>query len=162
MRKKGYNICEVPFTYKQRIAGESKTNVPKYLAKYLKKVMEIRWNSFKAYSEEYIERGLNRQYINNNPKKPGVRAKMIGNIQVPVNFCLTLWAKTPVLNLCYEFLALNFPRGIVGFMLRRFFWGSKLKRIGKDCFIDYGTTIMGAENISIGDCVHVDERCSLI
>lgn len=159
--KRGYEIKEIPFVYKDRVGGKTKTSIPKYLIKYFFKVLSLKWNSWALYSKEYISRGLSRDYLDSG-SKPHSLTNMIYFLQVPLFLLMSIPCRIPISDLMCNFVATNFPRGIVGFFLRGVYWKTKLGGMGENCFVDYGTTIMGPENVFLGNNVHIDERCSVL
>lgn len=48
-----------------------------------------------------------------------------------------------------------------GYALRRLYYRPILRHLGKNCLIDVGVLIQGAENISIGDYCWIDAYCQL-
>lgn len=162
-KRRGYEVKEIPFIYKSRIGGKSKTNIPKYLMTYLKKVLELKWDSWMLYDMNFISRGLARDYLDTGKEfKPTLLGRLIYFFQVPFYLVMSIPCRIPVLDLMFNFIATNCPRGITGFVLRGIYWKTKMGGMGKNCFMDYGTSVMGAENVFLGDNVHIDERCSML
>jgi serine acetyltransferase len=63
----------------------------------------------------------------------------------------------PIVNMICSFMAINWDRGIVGFVLRGVYWKTKLGHMGVDVFIDRGVTFYPeTKNISIGNHCHID------
>ena len=161
--KRGYSVKEIPFVYKRRIGGESKTNISKYLIKYFLKVLSLKWDSWILYSIDFISRGLIRDYLDTGKEiKPTWLGMSIYFLQVPFYLIMSIPCRLPILDLMFNFVATNCPRGITGFVLRGIYWKTKMGGMGKNCFMDYGTSVMGAENVFLGNNVHIDERCSML
>ncbi|MDV2502404.1 MAG: acyltransferase [bacterium] len=53
-------------------------------------------------------------------------------------------------------LVANYMPGPAGYAIRRILYRWKLKSLGKNCILDVGLRIAGAENISIGDYTWID------
>jgi len=160
--KRGYNVVEVPFKYSSRIGGRSKTNIPKYLWKYFWKIIDIRVRSWKVFSDDFIQRGINADFIEEVEVEVGSIAKVVGWLQIPIYLLMCFPARIPILEQFFGLAAINWPRGIVGFWLRTCYWRPKLGGCGSNCFFDYGMTIFGSENVFLGNNVHIDERVSMI
>ncbi len=54
---------------------------------------------------------------------------------------------------------LMYMPGPTGIALRRLYYRRAFRRCGKNLFIDVGVSISGAEFISVGDNVHIDQYC---
>ena len=157
--KRGYKVKEIPFVYKDRIGGESKTNIPKYLWKYFWKVIGLKLDSWKLYSKEYIYRGLHGQYVSgvNYDIKKDFLTDLIDVIQIPIYFMGYL------LSYVCGSAIIDWNRGIVGFFLRSCFWKRRLAYAGKDAFIDKGVTIFPfPENVYIGEGSFIDTNVTII
>jgi len=161
--KRGEKVCEIPFVYTSRIGGKSKTNIPKYLIKYFMKVLSIKLDSWRLYGRDYIVRGLARDYVESSEAiKSTFWVEIIYFLQVPLFLLMSIPCRIPFLEVLCNFVATNFPRGIIGFFLRGVYWKTRLGGMGNNCFFDYGTSCMGPENIYLGNNIHIDERCSLV
>jgi acetyltransferase-like isoleucine patch superfamily enzyme len=161
--KRGCRIKEIPFVYRERIGGKSKTNIPKYLIKYFMKVLSIKFDSWRLYGRDYIIRGLARDYVESSESiKNTVWTEIIYFLQVPLFLIMSIPCRIPILEVLCNFIATNFPRGIIGFFLRGVYWKTRLGGMGNNCFLDFGVNIMGPENVYLGNNIHIDERCSLV
>lgn len=49
--------------------------------------------------------------------------------------------------------------GSTGILLRRYYYQKKFKQCGKNLIVGIGVKITGAEHISVGDNVHIDDYC---
>ena len=163
IEKRGMIIKEIPFVYKPRIGGKSKTNILKYLIKYFFKVWSIKFDSWRLYEREYIVRGLARDYVeSSNTIKNTIWTEIVYFLQVPLYLLMSVPCRIPLLEVLCNLIATDFPRGRIGFFLRGVYWKTRLGGMGNNCFFDYGTSCMGPENIYLGNNVHIDERCSLV
>jgi len=57
--------------------------------------------------------------------------------------------------------AIVYAPGVAGYAIRRFYYGHRLKHLGKNSLIDVGVIFVGERNISIDDYVWIDRYCGL-
>jgi galactoside O-acetyltransferase len=161
--QRGCRIKEIPFEYESRSGGKSKTNIPKYLIKYFMKVLSIKFDSWRLYGRDYIVRGLARDYVESSEAiKNTIWTEIIYFLQAPLYLVMSIPCRIPILEVLCNLIATAFPRGIIGFFLRGVYWKTRLGGMGNNCFLDSGVSMMGSENIYLGNNVHIDERCSLV
>jgi len=58
----------------------------------------------------------------------------------------------------FELFIKNFP-GTLGFVLRRVYYKLRLKKLGKNVFIDIGVSFIGYKSIEINDFCYIDKYC---
>lgn len=58
-------------------------------------------------------------------------------------------------------MLITYMPGGTGYTLRRLYYHHILCQLGKNCLIDVGVSIKGAENVSIGDYCWIDSYCQL-
>lgn len=68
----------------------------------------------------------------------------------------------PLISSFYESFARTFSRGAPGFFLRGAYYKTRLKRMGKNVFIDVGVTIWEPGNVEIGDNSHIDTYVTML
>ena len=89
-----------------------------------------------------VEVSAFKNFINN--QKINFYTYLILIIKIPLEFI--------------EFLIRYIP-GPVGFVLRRYYYKTRLKKVGSNVFIDVGVHFIGHKNISLDDFVYVDKYC---
>jgi len=115
------------------------------------------------YDDEYIGRAIKGEYVEYN-----------GEGEIHLNFLqkillyilkfgmvisygiIFVLCRLPLLSSLYETFARIYSRGAVGFFLRGAYYKNKLKRMGKNVFIDLGVTIWEPGNVEIDDCSYLD------
>ena len=68
----------------------------------------------------------------------------------------------PFFSSVVEIIARIYSRGAVGFFLRGAYYKNRLKRMGKNVFIDVGVTIWEPGNVEIGDYSFVDTYITIL
>jgi acetyltransferase-like isoleucine patch superfamily enzyme len=89
--------------------------------------------------------------------KSKVLAEVLCTMQSPIFTLLSLPCRIPVLEEIFANTAINWPFSTLGFILRSIYWKTKLEGMGLDVFIDRGVSIRGANNITVGSNVYIDE-----
>jgi acetyltransferase-like isoleucine patch superfamily enzyme len=114
--------------------------------------------SWKLYSKKYIEKGLNgRAEYTDYSKTVSFLITLLYYVQVPVFWLLSIPCRIPIIDQIYEFVASNWKRGTIGFILRGIYWKVKIKTMGQDVFVDKGVSFFpDAKMVEIGNNVHVD------
>jgi len=113
--------------------------------------------SYFLYSKKYINKSLNKDISYETSKQDNFWSFFLYYLQYPLFLMLSIPCRIPLLDQVCEFVATNYPRGIVGFALRGIYWKTKLKKIGRDVFIDRGVSFFpNTKKIEIGNECHFD------
>ena len=94
--------------------------------------------------------------MNKPPLEYNAFKKFIDNNHFSIKFIFFALIKIP-----FDFIELiikNFP-GSLGFLLRRIYYKLRLKKMGKNVFIDIGVNFFGYNNIEIDDFCYIDKYC---
>lgn len=163
--KRGYSVVELPFGYKKRIGGESKTNISKYLKTYFKKVWRLKFKDWKFFTKGYIGRAFKEDWTGEGADKPLSPAKQklvnfIDSAQMMPNIALLIFFKVPVLRSLAEYFVRGWGRSVIGFYIRASYFKTKLAFMGQDVFIDSGVLFFGPERIYIDDGAFLDKDTS--
>ena len=122
--------------------------------------------SFLLYDDAFIARAIKGAYTDDSPVRLGppgklllwlVKAAMAGCQCVIFVIC-----KVPVLASLFETFARVYSRGAMGFFLRGAYHKCRLKRMGRNVFIDVGVTIWEPGNVEIGDNAHLDTYVTVL
>ncbi len=70
--------------------------------------------------------------------------------------------RIPLVSSLYETFARCYSRGGLGFFLRGAYYKNRLRRIGRNVFIDVGVTIWSPENVEIDDYSHIDTYVTIL
>jgi len=157
-------ILEVPFTYKPRIGGKSKTKIAKYLRVYFGKVLTLRLDHTRPFSKRYITRGLVGDWIGEDWESEvlsviqRISRELVWWGQIPAAGILSQCLKVPIFA---EWWARTMGRGIPGFFLRACFWRTRLAFGGQDVFIDQGVTVFGPSHCVIDDGSFIEKGATL-
>lgn len=162
--KMGYVIEEIPFRHGERMGGKSTTNIPKYLLMFFKRIMRIKLDRYRPFSETYIARALSGQYAAETASSnSNWNVSVLYNMQIPLSLFFGLMAFLPVFSSVFSMFAQNYPSGIIGFFLRNMYWRNKLGYCGQDVFIDQGVIIYpNARSVRIDRGTYIDMGAKLI
>ncbi len=122
--------------------------------------------AFMLYDDEYIMRAVKGRY----QVEDELRVTLPDRLAVAVlksgmaicYFFIWIVCKIPVLSSLYETFARSYSRGAVGFFLRGAYYKNRLKRMGKNVFIDVGVTIWQPGNVEIDDYSFVDTYVTIL
>ena len=114
------------------------------------------FNSWVLFSPEYVERGLQGDFIHHGKYKVSFLAYCLYYLQIPFYGFLWILSVTPMMNQFYETIARCWSRGIVGFFLRGAYWKANLGSCGINVFVDQYASAFGMRNIHIKNDVHID------
>lgn len=115
--------------------------------------------SWYLYSEQFINKGLEKDISYNNADKVSIWSKIIYHCQPLLFFLLSIPCRIPIIEGLCGFVAINYQRGIVGFLLRGIYWKTKMGEMGQNVFIDqYVTIYPNAKNIFVGNNVYIETK----
>jgi serine acetyltransferase len=114
------------------------------------------------FSREMICNGMSGNFIFNERKKTGILIDIIYYFQYPLFWLMSIPCRIPIVSELCGFFAINWTRGILGFILRGVYWKIKFGRMGIDVFIDRGFTAYNfTKNIIIENTVHLDTNVTI-
>lgn len=155
-------IKEVPFTQSERIGGESKTVIRKYIKTYLGKVFKLKLDRYRLFSKNFISRALSNDWMGEKKPKMSFMTGVIDILQFPVCMFGVFICKIPLLSNVLEIVSRIWGKSRIGFLLRGIYYKSKLGFMGIDVFIDQGVTILNPEKVFIDDECLIDQDTQLI
>jgi intein/homing endonuclease/serine acetyltransferase len=95
--------------------------------------------SLRPYSKHFIQRGLSGDFVEEEDEPtPGAVATILYYLQIPLCLICIIPTYIPLVDQVYGLIAINWPRGIVGFWLRNTYYRTKVASLGEDCFFDQG------------------------
>jgi len=115
------------------------------------------------YDDEYIARAIKGQYADYGGERE-IRLNfgqkiMLYILKYSMVVCYAIifvLCRLPLISSLYETFARTYSRGAVGFFLRGAYYKNKLKRMGKNVFIDMGVNIWEPGNVEIDDYSFLD------
>lgn len=119
------------------------------------------------YDDVYIARVIKGQYQGEDSALTlGALEKclvMMVKAGMAAGYCV-IWVlcHIPIVSSLYETFARCYSRGGLGFFLRGAYYKNRLKRIGRNVFIDVGVTIWRPENVEIDDYSHIDTNVTIL
>ncbi len=121
---------------------------------------------FLPYDDDYIIRGIKGSYQLEDQLvvRPTDRIAVL-ILKLGMAACyLVIWiiCRIPLLSSLYETFARTFSRGALGFFLRGAYYKNRLKKMGKNVFIDLGVNIWQPENVEIDDCAFIDTYVTIL
>jgi acetyltransferase-like isoleucine patch superfamily enzyme len=118
------------------------------------------------YDDEYIARAIRGEYSTELATRLNLSERMMAltlKSGMAVAYAgILILCHIPFLSLLLETFVRTFSRGAVGFFLRGAYYKNRLKRMGKNVFIDVGVTIWTPENVEIDDGAHIDTNVTIL
>jgi acetyltransferase-like isoleucine patch superfamily enzyme len=118
------------------------------------------------YDDEYLVRALKGKYqVEDEMHVTFLDKLVVAFLKSGMAACYLLICfvcKIPILSSLYETLARTYSRGAVGFFLRGAYYKNRLKRMGKNVFIDVGVTIWEPGNVEIDDYSFIDTYVTIL
>ena len=115
------------------------------------------------YDDEFIARAIRGQYAEYGGRDDFslnfMQKILLYILKSGMIICYALiWiiCRIPVFSSLFETFARTYSRGSVGFFLRGAYYKNKLKRMGKNVFIDMGVSIWEPGNVQIDDYSFLD------
>ncbi len=122
--------------------------------------------SFLLYDDAVIARGIKGAYSDDGPVALGpLEQLLLGLAKAGMAICQCLIfviCKIPVLASLFETFARVYSRGAAGFFLRGAYYKTRLKRMGRNVFLDVGVTIWQPGNVEIDDGAHLDTYVTVL
>jgi acetyltransferase-like isoleucine patch superfamily enzyme len=120
----------------------------------------------RLYDNNYILRAVKGRYQAEDEIKPFFTDKLVVIIiQSGMLLCygvITIISHIPIISSCFETFTRIFSRGALGFFLRGAYYKNKLKRMGKNVFIDVGVIIWEPGNVEIDDNTFIDSYVTMM
>lgn len=121
------------------------------------------------YDDEYIARAIVGQYadyegqceIHLNPLQK-ILFYILKYGMVACYGIIFVLCHVPVVSSLFETFARIYSRGAVGFFLRGAYYKNKLKRMGKNVFIEVGVTMWEPGNVEIDDYAFIDTYVTIL
>ena len=118
------------------------------------------------YDDEYLVRALKGKYqVEDEMHVTFLDKLVVAFLKSGMAACyllICIVCKIPILSSLYETLARTYSRGAVGFFLRGAYYKNRLKRMGKNVFIDVGVTIWEPGNVEIDDYSFIDTYVTIL
>lgn len=121
------------------------------------------------YDDEYIERvikGRYSEYVGQGEIHLNLLEKVLFYIlkfgMIIIYGIIFVICRIPILSSLFETFARTYSRGAIGFYFRGAYYKNKLKRMGKNVFIDLGVTIWEPGNVEIDDYSHLDTYVTVL
>jgi acetyltransferase-like isoleucine patch superfamily enzyme len=118
------------------------------------------------YDDEYIIGAIRRDYSGAAEIRPSIRERLFLYVlkfgMAVVYGLVFVVCRIPLLSSIFERFARTYSRGAVGFFLRGAYYKNRLKKMGRNVFIDLGVTIWMPENVEIGDYSHIDTYVTIL
>ena len=119
------------------------------------------------YDDEYIARAIAGQYQEHGGEihLNALQKVLLYILKYGMMACygiIFVLCHIPVLSSLVETFARTYSRGAVGFFLRGAYYKNKLKRMGKNVFIDVGVTMWEPGNVEIDDYSHIDTYVTIL
>jgi acetyltransferase-like isoleucine patch superfamily enzyme len=126
-------------------------------------MIEIMNDNWKLYSRKFIEKGLSGDV---SYEMSSVKNTFLGGVTYSVQSVIFILMSIPcrifIIDQFCEFIATNWGRGIVGFLLRGIYWKTKMGSMGQNVFIDRWVSICpSAKNVYLGNNIHIESHVSL-
>jgi acetyltransferase-like isoleucine patch superfamily enzyme len=122
--------------------------------------------SFVLYDDEYLVRALKGKYqVEDEMHVTFLDKVSVAVLKSGMAICyllICIICRIPILSSLYETLARTYSRGAVGFFLRGAYYKNRLKRMGKNVFIDVGVTIWEPGNVEIDDYSFIDTYVTIL
>lgn len=122
--------------------------------------------SFLLYDDDFIARGIKGAYTDDRPVVLGPLEKLLfWLVKAGIAACQCLIfviCRIPLLSSLFETFARSYTRGALGFFLRGAYYSNRLKKMGRNVFLDLGVTIWQPENVEIGDGAHIDTYVTIL
>jgi acetyltransferase-like isoleucine patch superfamily enzyme len=118
------------------------------------------------YDDIYIRRSIKGDYRGLNDIDLNIfETILMLLVKLGMSVCqvmIFVICNTPIISSLFETFARCYSRGAVGFFLRGAYYSNKLKRMGKNVFIDVGVTIWEPKNVEIDDETHLDTYVNVL
>lgn len=122
--------------------------------------------SFLLYDDEFLARGIKGAYTDDTPVALNpVERLLFWLVKAGMAACqivIFVICKIPLLSSLFETFARSYSRGALGFFLRGAYCSNRLKKMGRNVFLDLGVTIWQPENVEIGDGAHIDTYVTIL
>lgn len=160
--RRGLKIKEIPFTHANRIGGNSKTNVLKYIRTYLGKVFHLKVDEYRLFTSEYISRALSNDWTGEKKNKKTLLSGLINFFQFPICVFGVLFCRIPIMSNLLEMVSRIWGKGRIGFLLRAIYYKTKLGFMGVNVFIDQNVTMLNPGRIFIDNNSLIDQGVQII
>jgi acetyltransferase-like isoleucine patch superfamily enzyme len=118
--------------------------------------------SWYLYSEFFINKALFKDISYKANTRKTYISKILYFVQPLVFLIASVPCRMPILDQICEFVATNWSRGLIGFILRGVYWKTKIGDMGQDVFIDrYVTIYPDTKSVFIGNNVHIDSQVTI-
>ena len=118
------------------------------------------------YDDEFIARAIRGEYTGAQERRLSLSGRILVRIlqsgMAVAYGGIFILCHIPLVSLLFETFARTFSRGAIGFFLRGAYYKSRLRRMGKNVFIDVGVTIWTPENVEIDDGSHIDTNVTIL
>ena len=122
--------------------------------------------SFMLYDDNYIVRAIRGKYQAEDEINPNFADwLLVGIMKAGMLVCYSVvfvLSRIPIVSSLFETFARTYSRGAVGFFLRGAYFKSKLKKMGKNVFIDVGVVIWEPGNVEIDDNSFIDTYVTIM
>lgn len=122
--------------------------------------------SLMLYDSEYIARAVKGRYQQEDEISLTFLDRLLIQFlkagMVSCYLAIAILCRIPLLSSLYETFARSYSRGAVGFFLRGAYYKNKLKKMGKNVFIDVGVTIWEPGNVEIDDHSFIDTYVTIL
>jgi acetyltransferase-like isoleucine patch superfamily enzyme len=122
--------------------------------------------NFPLYSDDYIARAIKGKHQLEDEIHIDIITRLQSEgIKIGMYFCygiIIILSHIPIVSSFFETFARTYARGAVGFFLRGSYYKNKLKKMGKNVFIDVGVVIWEPENVEIDDCTFIDTYVTMM
>jgi len=122
--------------------------------------------NFVLYDDQYIARALKGRYqLEDEIHLNFMDRCLIEVIKIGMIIChgiISILCRIPLLSSLYETFARTYSRGAMGFFLRGAYYKNRLKKMGKNVFIDVGVIIWEPGNVEIDDYSFIDTYVTIL
>lgn len=121
---------------------------------------------FVLYDDEYIGRAIKGKYqVEDQIRLNFAQRCLVDVFKVGMVVCygiIFVLCRLPLLSSLFESFARTYSRGAVGFFLRGAYYKNKLRRMGRNVFIDVGVIIWEPGNVEIDDYSFIDVYVTIL
>ena len=122
--------------------------------------------NFVLYDDQYIARAIKGRYqVEDEIHLNFVDRCLIEVMKIGMIIChgiIFILCRIPLLSSLYETFARTYSRGAMGFFLRGAYYKNRLKKMGKNVFIDVGVVIWQPGNVEIDDYSYIDTYVTIL
>ncbi|MFC1961739.1 acyltransferase [Chloroflexota bacterium] len=118
------------------------------------------------FDDEYIIRAIKEEYQVEEERHINFAERCLVEVsKIGMIICydiIYILCRIPIVSSLFETFARTYSRGAVGFFLRGAYYKNRLKRMGKNVFIDVGVIIWEPRNVEIDDYSFIDAYVTIL